>query len=71
MKSTFFPLSFLLDPINTSTHGKREKERCKHAKRQEEREKKKKKKKKGDGRERPRERQKASKREPGRKTPLW
>lgn len=47
VKSTFFPLSFLLDPINTSTHGKREKERCKHAKRQEEREKKKKKKKKG------------------------
>lgn len=46
VKSIFFPLSFLLDPINTSTHGEREKERCKHAKRQEEREKKKKKKKK-------------------------
>ena len=46
MKSIFFPLSFLLDPINTNTHGEREKERCKHAKRQEEREKKKKKKKK-------------------------
>ena len=39
----FFPLSFLLDPINTSTHGEREQERCKqHAKGQEDREKKKK-----------------------------
>lgn len=44
MKSTFYSPSFLLDPINTSTHGEREKERYKHAKGQEEREKKKKKK---------------------------
>lgn len=41
----------MLDPINTSTHGEREKEKCKqHAKGQEERGKKKQKK-KGDGRE--------------------
>lgn len=61
MKSTFFPLSFLLDPINTSTHGKREKERCKHAKRQEEREKKKKKKKREMGeRDQGRDRKQAS-----------